>query len=868
MYLPRDLIAHLYSNLLRTHHRLSPPVLILAALEPDAICACRILTALFKRDYISHTIQPVSGYGDLTRAATGLIHPMRTSEGGTGGVVVCLGVGALVDLRDLLGLDIANEQQDGLDGIEVWVLDARRPWNLDNVFGGQPTPLALNEIDGNARKRGYGVDKGRLQRSYKPGGGGIIVFDDGDIDEELNAERDAFFALAEMPEVDEQDDDDDSDDSNDEQDETQDKAQNKKRKSWSDREDEENESENEAGPPRQRRRSNSGSSISSPTRRRQGSSSISRSPSPSNLPSAKTPSAKTLRRRLLTLRGAQESVLDGYFQLGTSYSEPISSLMYSLASDLGREDNDLLWLTIVGVSSLELSGQTSSGVSTSTSSNHNKMSPFHHQSWRMTRSSRLYALLRDEVRRLNLPPSRDSTASSSSDTSIRLTPDPRFILLRHWSLYDSMLHSPYLASRLHLWNETGIKRLHKLLAKMGVSLSQCKQSYTHMDISLKKNLRENLLKYAAIYGLDDLVPEGTGSGPTSHEGWGFLRSWGWKAQLSAIDVGVVVGAILEVGHTRGPASDQTTTSASSESRNAEGETETPTTAAGTIPEDRSTSLLPRFYAAYDALAPTHPAKLIEAIPLAQHLLRAILRTGSSLLAKHQIRHLRAFRMGVVKDGPDLSLFASSPAALVKLALWVGEAVAVSQREKKGGGGGGGGESNATPLVLAALDELRGTYIVVGTGGGGGGGMGGGDGGNTAADKERDREKKERKAEKEKRKVERGEAREQRRRDRAAEKAVRELDGDEEEEDEEEESDEDDSSSDEEDDDEEQEAAEQERRRKRGYGRNRFGLAFTEVVEDTNARVKIDSFDHCVVEVKKEDLSGFLEGLSLKTVVGR
>ncbi len=850
MYLPRDLISHLYTNLLRTHHRLSPPVLVLAALEPDALCACRILTALLKRDYISHKIQPVSGYGDLTQAAMDLIHPMKTSEGGTGGVVVCLGVGALVDLRELLGLDAANERHDGLDGIEVWVLDARRPWNLDNVFGGQPAPQVVAEPDVNARKKGYGVEKGRIQRSYKPGAGGIVVFDDGDIDEELNRERDAYYALAEMPEVEEHDDD--SDDSTDEQDGAHDSPQNKKRKSWSDREEEEKESENEDGRPRQRRRSNSGSSMSSPPRRRHGSSSVSRSSSPPNLPAAKVPSAKSLRHRLLSLRRAHESVLDGYFQLGISYSEPISSLMYSLASDLGREDNDLLWLTIVGVSSLELSGQTSSGLSTSTSSNHNKVLPFHHQSWRMNRSSRLYALLRDEVRRLNLPASRDSSASSPSDTSIRLTPDPRFILLRHWSLYDSMLHSPYLASRLHLWNETGIKRLHKLLAKMGVSLSQCRQSYTHMDISLKKNLRENLLRYAAVYGLDDLVPEGAGRGAGDYEGWGFVRSWGWKAQLSAIDVGVVVGAILEVGHTQRPASDLTS-SASSEARNAEGETETPT-AADTQREDRSTSLLPRFFAAYDALLPTHPTKLLDAIPLAQHLLRSILRTGSSLLAKHQIRHLRAFRMGVVKDGPDLSLFASSPAALVKLALWVGEAVAVSEREKKGG------KDGATPLVLAALDEVRGTYVVVGTGGGTGGVS-------TVANKEREREKAERKAEKDKARAAKQKMKEQRRADRAAEKAVRELegDGDEDEEDQEESEDED-SSSDEEDDAEEE--AEQERRRKRGYGRNRFGIAFTEVVEETNARVKIDSFDHCVVEVKKEDLGGFLEGLSLKTVVGR
>jgi len=55
--------------------------------------------------------------------------------------------------------------------------------------------------------------------------------------------------------------------------------------------------------------------------------------------------------------------------------------------------------------------------------------------------------------------------------------------------------------------------------------------------------------------------------------------------------------------------------------------------------------------------------------------------------------------------------------------------------------------------------------------------------------------------------------------------------------------------------------------KRGYGRNNFGNAFQEVVDETNARVRIDSFEHCVVEVKKEDLSGFLESLSMKAVIG-
>ena len=31
------------------------------------------------------------------------------------------------------------------------------------------------------------------------------------------------------------------------------------------------------------------------------------------------------------------------------------------------------------------------------------------------------------------------------------------------------------------------------------------------------------------------------------DGWGFVRSWGWRATLSAQDVSVVIGALLEVG---------------------------------------------------------------------------------------------------------------------------------------------------------------------------------------------------------------------------------------------------------------------------------------------------------------------------------
>ena len=241
---------------------------------------------------------------------------------------------------------------------------------------------------------------------------------------------------------------------------------------------------------------------------------------------------------------------------------------------------------------------------------------------------------------------------------------------------------------------------------------------------------------------------------------------------------------------------------------------------------------------YELLTSQSVEALKHALPMAQHLHRAILQTGSALISKKQIRHLRAFRMAVVKEGPDVMLF-THPGALTKLALWVGEAIA--EQEKESGKGGKG-----TPLVLAGLNETRGVYVVVGTGGGGGVI-------NFAARKERE----EKRAAKAKRKAEKAAEKEKLRKAKA-EKAEQEG------RDEEEESGEEDS---EEDSDYDTDAEDDARMLERGYGKNRFGHAFQEVVDETNARLRIDSFENCVVEVKKEDLSGFLEALSMKAVVG-
>lgn len=261
MYLPRELISKLYAHLQKTRHPLSPPVLILAALEPDALCACRILTRLLKHDYIPHKIHPVAGYGDLERAGQELVAPMMETRGGSGGVVVCLGVGGMVDMGTILGLEVDGEDSS-FGGVEVWVFDAHRPWNLSNVFGGYPLEPEREGASSYQARAPEGVTAGRIGRTYKPGKGGIIVFDDGDIVEGLDTERDAYLALVDMPDIDEEEGDlyGDSDSESGGEDEEAEREEptlpkpGQKRKSWSDRDES---SDEEDDRPRQRRRSNS-----------------------------------------------------------------------------------------------------------------------------------------------------------------------------------------------------------------------------------------------------------------------------------------------------------------------------------------------------------------------------------------------------------------------------------------------------------------------------------------------------------------------------------------------------------------------------------------------------------------------------------
>lgn len=121
----------------------------------------------------------------------------------------------------------------------------------------------------------------------------------------------------------------------------------------------------------------------------------------------------------------------------------------------------------------------------------------------------------------------------SRDGRIKYEPEFRFMLTRHWSLFNSMLHSRYMATRLGVWREKGKRMLETFIAKMGVPLAQCKLDFQSMELELKESLPNRISKYAGEFGLNDV------SFPS------FVRDFGFVLRLSASDAVYALMALLE-----------------------------------------------------------------------------------------------------------------------------------------------------------------------------------------------------------------------------------------------------------------------------------------------------------------------------------
>ncbi|CAH9122434.1 unnamed protein product [Cuscuta epithymum] len=295
-----------------------------------------------------------------------------------------------------------------------------------------------------------------------------------------------------------------------------------------------------------------------------------------------------------------------YYYMGTFHGKPSGCLMYELSHFLRRNTNELLWLACVALTDQFV---------------HERLTDERYQAGVMELEQHVNSSgnLDSSVTSVTL---KDGTKVSAPDSSrISYDDEPRLMLLQEWNLFDSMLCSSYIATKLKTWSDNGIKKMQLLLGRMGFARDECKQKFEYMSVEIKRRMKDMFVQYLPEFGLTDFYYRG------------FLLLHGYSSKLSAADVVYGVTALLE---------------GSSASR--------------------------QFGEAYDALSFNNIDKLENGMRKAIRVQRAILRQGSAAITKKgSIRSGSKFRWVKLEDSADTSLLCH-PQALTKFGYFLMDAL--------------------------------------------------------------------------------------------------------------------------------------------------------------------------------------------------
>lgn len=107
------------------------------------------------------------------------------------------------------------------------------------------------------------------------------------------------------------------------------------------------------------------------------------------------------------------------------------------------------------------------------------------------------------------------------------------MLLRFWTLKDSIENSNYMVSKMTMWQEHGKKQLLNFLAKLAIPLEQAQQKFSFMDASMKRDLKTKFMNTAQDFGLDEIIMHS------------YIRQFDPKTQVSASDMAYAISSLLE-----------------------------------------------------------------------------------------------------------------------------------------------------------------------------------------------------------------------------------------------------------------------------------------------------------------------------------
>ncbi|KAI9176166.1 DNA replication initiation factor cdc45 [Blastocladiella emersonii ATCC 22665] len=651
MYLPLERYDEAYERIKEDAQRAhgAETVLVLVAPDVDAVCACRLLVSQFRHDWIAHKVVPVATYSELLDVGAELI----ARAGSEVRSVILVNCGGIVAVADMFP-DLRPDQR-------VYVVESRRPLNLDNVFG--------NEL--------------------------VTVLDDGHIDRELAEERAAYEAMAfgDVGFDDEDEDDDEDDDLDDEEEEVESEraledggadeeeeelaiddpppppfsssssAPRSSRRSGTgtgDEDDSDAESRISEPPPYQEEKENAGSFAGGPKAKRSRFALIGEDsdvddddesgpvPTPpprstgdlagTGRPAKRKRRPQDVRRERRLKRRRSEATLFAYQSQGTWTGTAAALAMFHLINQLGRATVTAAWLASVGITSqYQLEEIAESRYLAQVED-----LDAHLQRLSSTTASAAAAAVAGGT-------AANGAASIAGPGTVARTRDWRLPLYRHWTLYDALRSARGPATRLSAWTDAGKSRLRFLFAKLGVAVDQYTKPFAHMDSTVKETLQGEFVAQAPLVGLDRL------------EWTTFVRTTAVGTVVAAADMVAALWALAV--HPNAPAAlvHHATTGGSIVDLEALtlGSTVVSGTAAiGARPD--------AFYAMLDAL--NDDRRVAAGIETAKLLTTSIMSVVGTLISRHAIRTLRGLRYALVRDVGDAAGALRTPNGVRELAL--------------------------------------------------------------------------------------------------------------------------------------------------------------------------------------------------------
>lgn len=87
--------------------------------------------------------------------------------------------------------------------------------------------------------------------------------------------------------------------------------------------------------------------------------------------------------------------------------------------------------------------------------------------------------------------------------SLRFESDLRLTLYKHWTLEESVMHSPYFYGAFKLHRDKGVRLLKRFFAKAGINPDQYRQYYGAMRIPIRKSILKKFREHGKELGLTE-----------------------------------------------------------------------------------------------------------------------------------------------------------------------------------------------------------------------------------------------------------------------------------------------------------------------------------------------------------------------------